>query len=369
MRLVLLIIIFIQVAHVTAQLQKPDCISFSPKGGFLIAHRPNMSHLLKSNSSGYEFTAWYQVKDSSIHTQRHKNPLYGVSAEIRSFGYKEVLGNAYSITGYMVFPLLQWKQNNFFDLTVGTGIGYLTEKYDKVDNPLNNAIGSHLNGRVNIKLSYLHQFKKTHVGLGIEFMHFSNGSIKTPNLGLNLPSIYVQFGYNFCQRINKNSLEKTPINKQKSNSPHAVNAELILTAKEIGAIPFQPKLYPVIASRFSYTFLPNDFWGFELATDIIHNESNYHKYNDTTFTRNDILQIGLYAGAFIKFYQSELAFGLGYYLRDKINPEASFYNRVGYRFFTQKNIFFLFNIKAHYAKADYFEFGVGYRFKTRCKKS
>lgn len=362
MRLWTLVVLTLINDGLFAQFRKPDYISIAPKTGFLIAHRPFMAHLVRENSYGLELIASHQEKGTDELTKRLNNPIRSYSLEFRNFGYNEVLGSAISATAYMVFPLLDTKKNCFVDFTIGSGIGYLTQCYHVVDNPLNNAIGSKINARVNLKLSIIRYFSKTHLGAGIEFMHFSNGTLKTPNLGLNLPSAYLQFGYNFTNRECGVKRDEKP--KTNLENPNNLTAELILTGKEIGAIPYEPKLYPVIGARLGYTYSKADLWGGEIAVDFIHNESNFHKYPDTTFVRSDILQIGVYGGVFLHFYKSQLAFGLGWYARDNINPEGRMYNRIGYRYYFKKNWFALFNVKANYAKADYFEFGIGYKFLT-----
>lgn len=344
------------------QQSRPVFFSLSPKEGFLIAHRPYMNHLVRENSYAYELAAWQQITDGDEHTQRLRNPLRGASLEFRNFGYDEVLGKAFSATFYMVFPLIQTQRNSYLDLTMGTGAGYLTRCYDVVENPLNNAIGSKWNGRVNLKLTWLKYYTNMHWGAGIEFMHFSNGSITTPNLGLNSPSIFLQVGYNVDQRqpaVKRSEVTKTEL-AQKQN----LTVELITSAKEIAAIPYIPKRYPVIGTRIGYTWSKKGLWGAEVALDLVHNEANFHKYSDTTFTRKDILQVGLYAGTYIDFYRAQLAFGLGYYVHDPINAEGRVYNRIGYRYYFKENWFALFNIKANAAKADYFEFGIGYKIRS-----
>ena len=60
--------------------------------------------------------------------------------------------------------------------------------------------------------------------------------------------------------------------------------------------------------------------------------------------------------------KAKIVFGMGYYLIDKINPLGRIYNRIGYRYFFKDNLFGLFNIRASFGKADFFEFGIGYKF-------
>jgi hypothetical protein len=76
-------------------------------------------------------------------------------------------------------------------------------------------------------------------------------------------------------------------------------------------------------------------------------------------------QFGVYAGMSFSYFNSQIVFGLGYYLRDKINPLGRIYNRVGYRYYFNEKWFGLFNIRANFGRADFFEFGVGYKFGRR----
>ena len=146
-----------------------------------------------------------------------------------------------------------------------------------------------------------------------------------------------------------------------NNGEGGIMAMIALASSAVGR---SSKLYPVIATRLGYSYSKAGLWGAEIAVDFIHNESNYHVYHDTTFARTDILQIGLYGGVYIHFYKSQLAFGLGWYARDNINAGGRMYNRIGYRYYFKEKWFALFNVKANYAKADYFEFGIGYKFLT-----
>jgi hypothetical protein len=339
---------------------KPVFLSLDTKGGFIFAHRPFMSHLVRENSLGFEATIFRQQTGSDQQTLRLGYPLKGLALEFRDFGYDAVLGKAFGMTGFMVFPIWQSKKNLCFDIMAGTGLGYITKHYNKLENPTNNAIGSGLNAKVNVKFSLTKFTAALNFGGGVEFAHYSNGGLKMPNLGLNSPSIFFRAGYNFGERVipSYQSGDKTV----KQEFPRKLTAEFIFTGKELAAGSTAPQLYPVVAGRLAYTHSNSGLWGAEIALDIIHNEANFHRYTDSTFTRNDILQMGVYAGTYIQFYNAQLAFGLGWYIRDVINPEGVLYNRVGYRYYFCEKWFGVFNVKANYGKADYFEFGIGRRF-------
>lgn len=343
-----------------SQNDKPLFFTLTPKDGFMMAHRPFMEHLIQKNAWGAELSLSKQQADTNFYSIKSNYPLNGLSLEIRNFGYDAVLGYAISLFTYQNFTVFQTKSNWCLDFKLGTGLAYLTKKYDKFSNPKNNAIGSHLNAKVAFKLELNKFFKKTHFGIGFELTHFSNGAIQMPNLGLNGLSTYINFGYNFNKRAYNSFKNKTL--KTQFNSKHYWLSEGIISVGEVFPIPLDAKKYPIFAGRFSFVKPINRSWNYEIAIDGVYNISNLHKYYDSTFTVKDIPQLGFYAGMSFNYYKSQIAFGMGYYVIDKINPLGRIYNRIGYRYYINSNWFTLFNVRANFGKADFFEFGFGYKF-------
>ncbi|HIP35358.1 MAG TPA: hypothetical protein EYG85_00710 [Crocinitomix sp.] len=338
----------------------PFFLSLGAKRGFMIAHRPFMEHLIQENTWGYELSFSRQMNDGDYYSTRSNYPLNGFTFEIRNFGYDKVLGFAYSIFKYQNFTLIQTQTNWCLDFKVGTGLTFITKKYDKINNPKNNAIGSHLNAKVAFKLELNKFFKTTHFGIGTELTHFSNGAMQMPNLGLNGVSAYLNFGYNFNQR-DFNS-EKTKALKRQFDNSYSWILEGIISMSEVYPIPLDAKKYPIFAGRFLFTKPLNRSWNYEIAFDGVYNVSNLHKYFDSSYTAIDVPQLGIYAGLSFNYYRSQFVFGMGYYVLDIINPLGRIYNRVGYRYFFKHNWFGLFNIRANFGKADFFELGLGYKF-------
>ena len=58
-------------------------------------------------------------------------------------------------------------------------------------------------------------------------------------------------------------------------------------------------------------------------------------------------------------------FGLGAYVKNKLMPNDPIYNRIGLRYLFRNRIQAHFVLKAHYARADYFELGIGYVFNGK----
>ena len=116
----------------------------------------------------------------------------------------------------------------------------------------------------------------------------------------------------------------------------------------------EAKKYPVAGVKFLYAFKASSKLSFETGLDFVYNEANFRIYNDTTFVRGDIPQIGIFGGIGLHFNKSVLDINYGYYLLDKIDVAGKIYNRIGYRYYIMNRYFLSFAIKAHYARADYF---------------
>ena len=82
-------------------------------------------------------------------------------------------------------------------------------------------------------------------------------------------------------------------------------------------------------------------------------------------SQSDIFQAGIYAGYVLPFDRLHFVFGLGGYIKNKLMPNDPIYNRIGLRYLFRNRIQAHFVLKAHYARADYFELGIGYVFNGK----
>jgi hypothetical protein len=83
-------------------------------------------------------------------------------------------------------PLLRRRHWQLY-FQVGSGIAWLSRRNDRVRNPLQNAIGSHLNNvsafRIHADWPFAPQWLLTG---GFSFTHYSNGQARIPNFGINV---------------------------------------------------------------------------------------------------------------------------------------------------------------------------------------
>lgn len=320
-----------------------------------------MSHLVKERNTAFEIEFSQQDARRNFTANDYRFLSRGFSLHYQDYGYREVLGTSWGVLQFMKFNLLQGARFGFLDFRMGSGLAYLTRKYDPLTNPKNNAIGSYWNAFINFQLSYTKTWEHFLVGFGVEMSHFSNAAITMPNLGLNTPMCLARIGFQVEPRQVfipdtgvviailprfSNSFELHGIGSVKQNLPGY----------------FESQYLPVIGAQAVYRKYLNFKWDLEGGADVIYNAANRVKYDDKTFTALETVQLGLFVGAAANFYRSQIFFSIGSYVYNKINPAGWVYNRIGYRYAFNNHLVGLLAIKANIGIADYLEFGLGYRF-------
>ncbi|UKN01670.1 acyloxyacyl hydrolase [Paracrocinitomix mangrovi] len=348
----------------------PTSINLRSKGGFLIAHRANMAHLPQKNCVAFELELTQQDVSNSAWNKMFKGAYRGISLQYHDFGNKEVLGKGFSIFPHTTFPLYQGKKFGALDFRIGTGLSIETKAYDEVTNPKNNAIGSHLNGYVNLMFQYNKYFEHWHLGAGFEFSHYSNAAMKVPNLGLNIPSVVFNVGYDIKTR----EVFKKGWSDSLDDSNYEKRMEDELRIFVIGSSKQNPVKYtpvksrPVIAVQGLYSLNVGSRWKVDFALDGIFNGGNQYHLDTVAYKVGETIQFGAFVGASIHFYRAEFFTGLGVYFWSPVHPFDYIYNRLGFRYHFTDKISAIVGIKAHLGIADYLEFGIGYQLWSKRRK-
>jgi len=325
-----------------------------------------MLHLVEKNTSTFELEFTQQDTKTGYWDSAYKHPLRGFSLSYQDFGNKVALGQGYTAFAHTTFPIYQGEKFGFFDFRIGTGLAYVTKKYDVETNLKNNAIGSHWNGYVNLQFNWNKHYKNWHYGFGIEFGHYSNAAMKVPNLGLNVPSISLNLGYNIKERIvwedNTKDQNEDEIIDKKAKLKDAFDLYVVGGVKQNVAKQYEPVFRPVIGLHGLYSKGLGSRWKLDIAADVIYNDANRHRFDTSTYSIGETFQFGTYVGGSIHAYKAEFTVGVGIYVWSPLKPFGLVYNRLGFRYHFTDKISGILGIKAHLGIADYLEFGIGYNF-------
>ncbi|MDD2564406.1 MAG: acyloxyacyl hydrolase [Salinivirgaceae bacterium] len=153
--------------------------------GFTLAHHRSMSFLIDDYARGAEFRVGWKFNGRKAWEHVYRYPSVGLGYMALDFGSPRIFGYGHTLFGFINIPIV--KSNRFaWTYEMGTGIAFVTKKFDGQTNPNNGVIGSHLNAFLLISTGLEYNVSKhTSFLLNVGLNHCSNGNSSGPNLGLN----------------------------------------------------------------------------------------------------------------------------------------------------------------------------------------
>ena len=335
-------------------------IDFKYKLGFLIAHRDAMAHLPQSHFQTFELSYDFHSRGYQGWEQAHKNPKFGVLATATINSNKTVLGDAFGFAGTLTLPKKTWGKSNSWSLNnkIALGLGYLTRRFDLLENPKNVAIGTHVNLLIILGTEIRFSQPDYFCTFGLDFTHYSNGGTKKPNLGLNIPSFRFGFGW----MTKKAGFNESLMDFQRNDLELLVTGIFSLKNN----YEFQNQVFPAFGLSGHLTKKQGRKYRYVYGLDLSFSEANRQFINSIpNQSVLETMQIGVYNGWELDVHRVVLSVGMGAYVYNPHDPWGWFYHRIGGRIFITERLYFLGYVRSHWAKADYFETGLGYKFVLR----
>jgi len=326
--------------------------------GFLVAHNPTMLHLVDDHIKGVEVTFFRQTDGSAAWQSDYLFPQTGINLIYLDLPSDTVLGEAVAVMGFIDMPVL-FSKSYRLSIRSSCGLGYLSHHFERVENHKNAAIGSALNAAVQFNLK--NSFRITprmELNLGVGVTHFSNGSLNTPNLGLN--NITASGGLTYML-----SSPDTFYQKPKSIPTKKWFVETVLAAgaKEIYP-PDDGKYFcaSLVVNR-KHRISPKSALGFggdffydSALNTLIENKEN-HPADVAPF------RAGVHFSYELLISRVSALFDYGVYVINPYKGDGPFYHRIGLRYQLKSNLFLNLSLKTHFAKAEFAEWGLGWKFQ------
>lgn len=357
-----------------------------------------------------KFNATYPAFEASVyqHTFGEKEwetvytyPYIGVTFYHANFGFNfehnpevgEALGSVYALYPFINYPL---NANEHSQLTfkLGVGLGYLTKHFENLEHPLyqNFSIGSHLNAAVNLSFEYRQRITPRFMSVAsFGLTHFSNGSTKLPNYGLNTFSTALGLAYYLrTPRINMTPTRRPEYQPFEFDHKHWLSLDLDygIGFKNVsqtlgGDSTAYYRVHDVSAYLLAqFTQYSRAGVGLSLVLDMSDqtlpdhfvDESGIHitKKNPETHQQQvyDISTLQMTKLNFNLCYAMTMErlsyyFEFGWHLKYNDFTDLSkgnIYQKVTARYQLHDNIYAHLGLMTHFGRADYLCFGLGYRF-------
>lgn len=333
--------------------------------GFLYAHHLELE-LFNAHFPAFELSVQQQTYGKHQWERAFAYPIIGVTCWYSGLGNSPSLGQAIGVMPFINFPLYRHK-DFFFGFRFALGAGILTKKFDRLENYKNTAIGTHLNAAINLMFEARYRINSwLTASAGISLQHFSNGSLKMPNYGLNAPMINVGLAYWPKQKNNEIGDRFYP-----PTEPYSAVIQRFIEF-DLGFAVAYKNMEAVLGENFVVFHLyENTFYqvsrkskvglGFDLSYDPSHIRI-LELHGDTLVNRFNILRPGINGAYQLILGKLGFIFNIGLYLGGAERSNGPLYEKFSLQYTFFRNFFANLMLKVHFGRADYVGIGLGYKF-------
>lgn len=335
-------------------------IALTRSYGFLIRHHLDMGRYTNIRFPALELSAYRETDGHQTWHHDHHFPVQGLSLFYSGLGHTPELGDVVALIPWLKIPVYR-SGLKAVQFKFGTGLGYFHKKFDVLENYKNRAIGSHINACIQFGLVAQYPlFRNLLLNGGFQWTHFSNGSVRIPNYGINMPAFVAGLSF---QPFPSTGKTDSPMKARKPRYP-ALLVSYIHGVKQV--LPLNGPLYQV--SVGSATFL----WpirrngsirsGLDLSVDRS-DKALLRQEGIEVRTAVDLLKTGIFGGISSRFGRTSVFFDAGVYLSGRETSDGAIYDRLGLQVELTSGFHCQVYLKSHYAKADFIGWGISYSLK------
>jgi hypothetical protein len=337
--------------------------------GFILVHRISIGHLVKGYPAIYELNVSKPTLGNKLWHYENNNPDIGLTFQVLDYKNPGQLGYALTMAPYAEIPLNRIDKASRVIMRLAWGVTYITKSFDISTNHKNIAIGSPVNCFAQFRwMWHLRLTDNLRFEPGFTFSHASNGRARNPNLGLNVVSLNAGLNYLVPSSKNQSAVRVKPPVTDSATRVRSGNELLFIAAagyneRNINSILLRTYLVSAVYQRNI-----RNTHKFSAGFDFFFDENylyDYHHIYEEWPEGIDKLRISARAGYSYNLGRVSFPFEIGYYIFQKINPDAMIVSRMGLRYYGKKGLVAHFGLRTHFAVAYNFEFGLGYRLFLR----
>ncbi len=350
------VVLLISKIHAQSNWKDNLFISSSYKFGSVLPEYQFVHSIVDQNIQQVELSVFKETSGKNYWQKIYKYPKLGFSFFYTSLGNNEILGHEFAL---FPFVSLQSSPSKKFHIEnkFGLGAGFVTRKFNLINNYKNVAIGSKLNVHFSYELGMNFNLnEKLNLKTALNFNHFSNANLKEPNLGINTFSASLGFDYLIGKKTERLSPEIPEFNPKNEfafiyafGGKHTralqqtvyFTSSISLEYKRVSGRIFHlgggldlfydaaTKTEMSVPGKIPYKSIYDFRTGFHLSQEFVYNKFSF------------ILQEGFYIG-----------------LTDKVE-KSPIYNRAIFRYKWNEHFFTHISMKSHLYILDYPEIGLG----------
>ena len=310
-------------------------------------------------------------------------PYIGVTFYHADFGLNfehnpevgDALGSVFAVYPFINYPLNS-NEDSQLTFKLGAGLGFITHPFNNFTNYYNFAIGSHLNAAVNLSFEYRQRLTPrlmTVASFGLT--HFSNGSTKLPNYGLNTFSSALGLAYYLrAPRVHLTPTMRPEYQPFEFDHKHwfFVDVDYGIGFKNVSqTLGGDSTHYYRVHDLSTYLLVPFTHYssagmGLSLALDL--SDQTLPGYDTIPINNNlQLTRINYSLCYAMTMNRLSYYFEFGWHLKYNHIPlsKGNIYQKITARCQLYDNLYGHLTLMTHFGRADYLCFGLGYRFNQK----
>ena len=267
----------------------------------------------------------------------------------------------YALYGHYNFYFL--KRNLM--LRIAQGLAFTSNPYHRENNHKNIAFGSKFMSSTYIMLNYKKERIIDRFGLqaGLSLIHYSNANVKAPNTSVNSVAFNIGLNYN----LDEETQEYISHKKENYSQPikynfvfrSGINESDVLGSGQFPFYILSTYLDKRITHKSALQIGADVFFSNFLKEYIYYRSVAYP--NESVDPETDYKRVGIFAGHELFINKMSVVTQFGYYVYYPFDFEGRTYLRVGLKRYFGDKWFGAVTLKAHAAKAEAVELGIGIR--------
>ncbi len=335
---------------------QPWAVGLRGHYGFLWPHRPSSWILVEDHCTAPEVFVERRLPGDRSWQRHYLRPTCGLGVLYTGLANPGRIGAVWRVLPYLHLPFTRGTRGDL-GMRLGWGIGLVSKPYDRRENTKQIAIGSRINTAIQLMLAYRYRTGRTEFSAGVGIDHWSNGSFALPNLGLNLLSASLGVAQALGPvRTMVQAPDTLPLERPRREE------------SAVGAMFWSETGRPGSGRHSVYSLIGQVQWrltrksAVAVGVDVFNKGALRTDHPELASEgRLALTQAGLHAGYALLLGRGEVFVQMGAYVHTPVADQAAVFHRLGCRYRAGRHLLLHMALKSHYAVADHWEFGVGYR--------
>ena len=325
--------------------------------------------------SAFSFQFLKQTTGAKEWEKNYGYPCYGVGIYCAIFFDNKNFGTPIAIYGTFQAPFKRWNRLSF-NYDTGFGFAFNWESFNPSANNYNVSLGAKETVFIDLGLNLKYRLNPNlDLGMGYSFTHFSNGALKSPNMGLNTFSPKITLSYNlnkFAPPSVKESAAPCEKNTSVDISAFGGLKNVIYTGTNVDTIAnYKGVNYPVYGINAVIGRQVNSKSrigiGCSLSYDGSFNSKAYIDHGELESAEgfySSKLSFSIFPSYEMVIHHLSIVIQPGFYIfrQQSVDKKPITYQRLGLHYQMGKNLFAGICLRAYdYHVSDFIEWTLGYR--------